>query len=187
MKYPLALMLLLVPLAAHAAAPAKPPAKQPQQIDKLFDELANANSTEDAKPIEDQILALFAQSGSPSVDLLLTRALAAEQGNDKDTARRLLDSVTQIAPNFAEGWHERGELQAATGDDEGAMISLERAVALNPRHFAALAELASMLADYGDKKAALAMYRKALALDPKLQDVARRVRELSRDIEGQAI
>lgn len=186
MRYLIAL-LFLFPFAARAAAPAKAPAKPPQQIDKLFDDLAHANSTEDAKPIEDQILAVFAQSGSPSVDLLLTRALAAEQGGDKDTARRLLDSITEIAPNFAEGWHDRGELLAATGDDEGAMISLERAVALNPRHFAAMAELASMLADYGDKKAALAMYRKALALDPKMLDVERRVRELSRDIEGQAI
>jgi tetratricopeptide (TPR) repeat protein len=90
----------------------------------------------------------------------------ADQLGENVTARKLLDSITRIAPDFAEGWHERGELLAATGDDEGAMISLERAVALNPREFAALAELASMLADYGDKKAALAMYRKALALDP---------------------
>lgn len=186
MRYLVALIFLL-PLSARAAEQAKPPAKPPQQIDQLFDELAKANSTEDAKPIEDQILALFTQSGSPSVDLLLTRALAAEQGGDKDTARKILDSVTEIAPNFAEGWHERGELLAATGDDEGAMISLERAVALNPRHFAALAELASMLADYGDKSAALKMYRKALALDPKMQDVERRVRQLSRDVEGEPI
>lgn len=187
MRYLLALVLFLSPLAARAAEPAKAPPKPPQQIDKLFEELAQANSTEDAKPIEDQILAIFAQSGSPSVDLLLTRALAAEQGGDKDTARRLLDSITQIAPNFAEGWHSRGELLAATGDDEGAMISLERAVAINPREFAALAELGSMLADYGDKKAALSMYRKALALDPKMLDVDRRVRELSRDVEGEPI
>ncbi len=187
MRYSLALLLFLVPLAARAAEQPKPPARQPQQIDKLFDELAQANSTEDAKPIEDRILDIFSQSGSPSVDLLLKRALAAEQGDDKDTARKLLDSITEIAPKFAEGWHARGELLAATGDDEGAMISLQKAVALNPREFAAMAELASLLADYGDKKAALDMYRKALALDPKMQDVERRVRQLSRDVEGEPI
>jgi len=185
MRFAIALCFTFLPAIALAAAPPKPSANR--QLDKLFAELAEAQSTEDAKPIEDQIIALFAQSGSPSVDLLMTRALAAEQGGDKDTARKLLDSVTEIAPEFAEGWHERGELQAATGDDEGAMISLQKAVALNPREFAAMAELGSMLADYGDKPAALAMYRKAQTLDPQMEDVARRVRELSRDVEGQGI
>jgi len=174
-------------LAGPALAASEPKPASAKQLDHLFSELAQANSTEDAKPIEDQILALFTQSGSPSVDLLMTRALAAEQAGDRDTARKLLDSVTEIAPDFAEGWHERGELQAASGDDEGAMLSLQKAVALNPREFAAMAELADMLADYGDKPGALAMYRKALALDPKMQDVERRVRELSRDVEGQGI
>jgi len=185
MRFAIALCFAFLPAIALAAEQPKTPANR--QLDKLFGDLAKADSTEDAKPIEDQIIALFAQSGSPSVDLLMTRALAAEQGGDKDTARKLLDSVTEIAPEFAEGWHERGELQAATGDDEGAMISLQKAVALNPREFAAMAELGSMLADYGDKPAALAMYRKAQTLDPQMEDVARRVRELSRDVEGQGI
>jgi len=185
MRFFLALSIALVPAAVHAAP--QPKDGTAGQIDKLFAELAQADSTEDAKPIEDQIIALFSQSGSPSVDLLMTRALAAEENGDKDTARKILDSVTQIAPGYAEGWHERGELLAAAGDDEGAMISLQKAVAINPREFAALAELASLLADYGDKSAALELYRKALALDPKMLDVDRRVRELSRDVEGQGI
>jgi tetratricopeptide (TPR) repeat protein len=185
MRFVFAFCIVLLPVAALAAEQPKPATST--QLDKLFADLAKADSTEEAKPIEDQIIALFTHSGSPSIDLLMTRALAAEQGGDKDTARKLLDSVTEIAPEFAEGWHERGELLAATGDDEGAMLSLQKAVALNPREFAAMAELGSMLADYGDKPAALAMYRKAMALDPKMEDVERRVRELSRDVEGQGI
>ncbi len=178
MRFVLALFILLLPVGAHAAV---------QPLDKLFVDLAKADSTDTAKPIEEQILALFAQSGSPSVDLLMTRALSAQQGGDAETAGKLFESITQIAPSFAEGWHERGELQAASGDDEGAMLSLQKTVALNPREFAAFAELGSLLADYGDKQAALAMYRKALALDPKMEDVQRRVRQLSRDVEGQGI
>lgn len=117
----------------------------------------------------------------------MARAASAAQGGDKDTAKKLFYSVTDIAPDFAEGWHQRGELQAVMGDDEGAMVALQKTVALNPREFTALTELAGLLAEYGDKKGALAMYRKALALDPQMDGLERRVRQLSRDVEGEPI
>lgn len=178
MRFILALAFLLVPASAMAA---------PKPVDALFSALAKTGSPEEAKPIEEQIQALFQQSGSPSVDLLMARASSAVQGGDADTAKKLLASITSIAPDFAEGWHSRAQVQAATGDDEGAMVSLQRAVTLNPRQFAALAELAGMLADYGDKSAALATYRKALALDPHMDGIERRVRQLSRAVEGEGI
>jgi tetratricopeptide (TPR) repeat protein len=174
---------VLLPVAAFAAAPK--PAQPP--IDALFVQLAKAGSPEDAKPIEDQIFALFAQSGSPSVDLLMARANAALADGDNDTASKLLDSVTDIAPNFAEGWHERAQIQAGAGDDAGAMVSLQKAVTLNPRQFAAMSQLGDMLEDYGDKASALKMYKRALALDPQLDGAARHLRALERDVEGQGI
>jgi len=172
--------MLAAPLAAHAAAP-------PSSLDTLFASLAKTQSEDAAKPIETQILALFDQSGSPSVDLLMARAGAAADAGDKDTARKLIDAITGIAPDYAEGWHRRAALQAASGDDEGAMISLQKAVALNPREFAALSELAGMLEEYGDKKAALATYRRVLALDPHMEGVDKHVDELARDVEGEKI
>ncbi len=67
------------------------------------------------------------------------------------------------------------------------MISLQKTLTLNPREFAAYMQLAQMLEDYGDKKGALDAYRKAQSLDPHIEDIARHVRELSRDVEGQGI
>jgi tetratricopeptide (TPR) repeat protein len=173
-------LILFIPPAAHAAAP-------PSPLDTLFSSLAKAQSEDAAKPIETQILALFDQSGSPSVDLLMTRAEAAAEAGDTDTAKKLIDAITDIAPDFAEGWHRRAALQAAAHDDEGAMISLQKAVTLNPREFAALSELAGMLEEYGDKKVALATYRRVLALDPHLEGVDKHVDELARDVEGEKI
>jgi tetratricopeptide (TPR) repeat protein len=171
---------LAIPLTAHAAAP-------PSSLDTLFSSLAKAQSEDAAKPIETQILALFDQSGSPSVDLLMTRAGAALQAGDTDTAKKLIDAITDIAPDYAEGWHRRAALQAAAGDDEGAIISLQKAVTLNPREFAALSELGGMLEEYGDKKAALATYRRVLAIDPHMEGVDKHVDELARDVEGEKI
>jgi tetratricopeptide (TPR) repeat protein len=177
----LAAFLLAVMLPAAAwAAPLRP-------LDALFAQLHAAPSPEDAKPIEEQILALFRQSGSPSVDLLMARAAAAEAAGDKDTARQLVDAVTNIASNYAEGWHQRGLLQSATGDDEGAMVSLQKAIALNPRQFEAMAQLGEMLEAYGDKAGALKMYRRARALDPQFAGLQRHIDGLSRAVEGQGI
>ncbi len=175
----------LVAVSAQAAAPSAPPPKQP--IDALFNELRQASTPDDAKPIEEQIAMLFLQSGSPSVDILMTRGTAALAAGDNDTARKLFDSVTGIAPAYAEGWHQRAELQVAANDDAGAMVSLQHAVTLNPREFRAMSELAGMLEDYGDKAGALKLYRRALALDPQLDGVDRHVKALENEVEGQGI
>ena len=106
----------------------------------------------------------------------MTRADSALADADNDTARKLLDAVTRVAPDYAEGWHARAQLQAAANDDTGAMISLQKAVTLNPRQFTAMTELAGMLEDYGDKAGALKLFRRALALDPQ-NGLARRGRK----------
>ena len=177
---------MFIPLAAQAMDMRTPPPARPP-LESLFRQLAQARSPEDAKPIEERIGAIFRQSGSPSIDLLMARVGAAEATGDKDTARKLIEAVTDVAPTFAEGWHGRAAVQRATGDDSGAMISLERVILLNPRHFAALFELGGMMEDYGNKAAALKLYRKALELDPQLDGARRHVDALTRDVEGQGI
>jgi len=95
--------------------------------------------------------------------------------------------VTDIAPDYAEGWHQRAKLQAAANDDTHALVSFQKAVTLNPREFEAQVELGDMLAEYGQKAAALASYRKALALDPHFEGLDKRVEKLAREVEGEKI
>jgi tetratricopeptide (TPR) repeat protein len=180
----IAIAFLLAAFSIAAAAPKKP---APAPLDQLFAELKGAQTPEDAKPIEERIAVLFLQSGSASVDLLMARAAAAIAEGDNDTAHKLLDAVTEVAPSYAEGWHQKAELEIDEGHDEVAMVALQKAVTLNPRHFAALRELGDMLEEYGNKDGALKMYKRALAIDPQLEDAAKHVRVLERDVEGQGI
>ncbi|MGH6878143.1 MAG: tetratricopeptide repeat protein [Rhizomicrobium sp.] len=172
---------------ASPPLPSRPVVRTTSPLDTLFVRLAKAGSGEEAKPIEDQILTLFLESGSASIDLLMTRAAGALAAGDMDTARQLLDVVTKVAPDYAEGWHQRGKLQAVAGDDEGAIISLQKAVTLNPRQFAAMTELGAILDEYGDKRDALKILRRVETLDPHFADVDREVRQLTRDVEGDRI
>ena len=173
-------LLLTVSIGSAAAQPKG-------QLDRWFQELARAESAEEAKPIEDKIEAAFRQSGSASVDLLMTRAKEAVSAADTKTANAIIASVTRLAPNYAEGWRLRATLDAAAGNDSAAMLALQRAVTINPRHFGAMVDLAGMLEDYGDKKAALTLYRKVLALTPRHEAATNRIRALEREVEGQGI
>ena len=173
-----------------AVAAGAPPQLAPyaaKQLDKLMPRLAKAGSPEAAKPIETEVLTLFSQSGSPSIDLLMVRAAAASHAGDNDTSAKLLESVTDIAPGFAEAWHVRGMMAAAADDDKTAIIYLNRAITLNPRQFQAYADLAGILAEYGDKKQALQYYRKALAIDPYYNNLDKEVQQLARQVEGEKI
>lgn len=179
---------LIVCGAAFASAPQASTSPPPDRdLDTLFTALAHTHSAEDAKPIEDQIVAKFLASGSPSIDLLMTRAAAALAGGDKKDARRIINDVTIAAPDYAEGWHIKAKMQAGDGDDVGAIVSFNKTVTINPRQFEAYGELGSILLANGDKKDALATLRKALALDPHLGNIDREVERLARDVEGEKI
>jgi len=189
-KAVVAFLLLLLGGAVHAAQ--KPPAQKPpptaaQRLDQLFGDLAKAEDEDDAKEIAQRINNIFSASGSPSVDLLMARAQVALTADKVKVARKLIEAVTKLDPKFAEGWHRLAALQAQAKDDRGAIVSLQKTIALNPRHFTACAELASMLEDYGDKRGALKFYRKALALDPRMEGIEHAVRGLTREVEGEGI
>jgi tetratricopeptide (TPR) repeat protein len=183
-----ALVLSALLVSGTAFASAKHVNKAtPSEIDALFAALGKAESEDEAKPIEEKILTAFLRSGSATVDLLMTRAATALHAGDTGTGKKLIAAVTDVAPEYAEGWHQRAEMLAASGDDQGAMFCLQKTVTLNPRHFEALAELAGKVEEYGDKPAALRLYRKALALDPQMEGIARTVRALEHDVEGESL
>jgi len=195
MRLKLALSLLLLSgmaAAAQAPKPAAKPAAKPAQSQKplteaqLLEQLKKADSAEAAKPIEEKLAGLYRASGSPSIDLLMTRARAVAL-SDKKAARKLINAVTNIAPRYAEGWRTRAALESEMGEDAAAMVSLQKTVQINPRHFMALVELGDLLQEYGDKAQALKLYRQAAALNPQMEGAEMRIRELTRAVEGQDI
>ncbi len=183
-------ILLMSGVAAAAQAPAPKPAPKPKGMVSEMDLLAQlkkADSPEAAKPIEEKLAGLYRASGSPSVDLLMTRVRVAVAASDKAAAKKLINAVTNIAPRYAEGWRTRAALETEGGDDAAAMVSLQKTVHLNPRHFMAMIELGDLLQEYGDKTQALKLFRRAAELNPQMEGAERRIRELTRAVEGQDI
>ena len=182
MRKALGVVVLVLCLAPPVFAAAPPAPLKP-----LLQALATAPSKDAAAPLEKRIEMLFLNSGSTSVNLLMSRAARLLAIGKRALARKLLRAVTQIAPHYAEGWHQRARLEALKGNDRAAILFLERTIILNPRQFEAYAELGSLLRSYGDARGALAMYRKAAVLDPNYDGVRSALRALVRKLEGQSI
>jgi tetratricopeptide (TPR) repeat protein len=165
----------------------RPTPRAPETDDQLLSRLAKAPDRRAARAIERELRARWAHSESPSADLLLKRVDQAVQARDTDTARTIAQKLTEIAPDFAEAWHRRATLAAQKEDFRDAIDSLQRVLALQPKHFIAMAELGQILEEFDDKGRALDAYRRAKELDPFIDGLDDRIRELSKEVEGQGI
>jgi tetratricopeptide (TPR) repeat protein len=153
------------------------------RLDRLFAQLAAVRTAPEAAAIEAKIMEIWNLSGSDTVDVLMARAGAAAQAQDFATAKKLLDSVAEMKPAYAQVWFRRAELLVAMDSQQEAAADLEKALALEPRHFHALTIVGQIAEAAGDKSVALAAYRRAVTLNPMLESVARRAGQLGEDAE----
>ena len=172
---------------APRAANNRPAPKAPETDEQLLAKLAKAGDQREARPIERELRARWAHTDSPSANLLLKRIDEAAAKEDLDTAREIAGKLTTLAPKFAEAWHRRATLSARKDDYQDAIASMRQALTLQPKHFGVLAELGGMLEEFEDKTHALEAYRQAKALDPFIEGIDDRIRQLTKDVEGQGI
>ena len=165
----------------------RPTPRAPETDEQLLARLAKAPDQRAARRIERELRARWSHSDSPSADLLLKRVDQAIEAHDPETARAIVQKLTEIAPDFAEGWHRRATLAAEKDDFTDAIEALRRVLVLQPKHFIAMAELGQILEEFDDKNRALDAYRKAKELDPFIDGLDDRIRQLSKEVEGQGI
>ena len=150
-------------------SPFADPAARAQALNTLYDELRSASDAEAAEPITEAIERAWRSSGSDTVDLLMLRVDAFVLSAQIDLAAKVLDAVTDIAPDNAEAWHQRAIVSFMQKDSRRALGELRRALSLDPRHYKAIRDLGMVLEQIGDKKGALEAYRQALEINPFLE------------------
>lgn len=161
----LLIAFLALPASAGSGVSGHPPTRS---LDDMFAGLHSAKDDTVARGLEREILTRFRHSGSSSADLLFIRATMADSTGDHVTALKLARALTALVPGFAEGWRLQGVVLRELGDTDGAIAALRQAVARNPRHFAAYAELSELQKAKGDNAGASASAQQALALDPRI-------------------
>lgn len=169
-----------------AAASLAGPVEDGAELDKLFAALKEANPA-DARVIEADIWRLWSRSGSPAMDLLLERGEKATEQGDYERALDHLTALTDHAPDFAEGWNQRAIVWFNMGRFGQSVADIQRTLALNPRHFGAMAGFGAILEAMERPKQALEVYRAALAIHPHLEGIDEAVKRLEAKVAGQGI
>ena len=173
----LMVMLQLAPNPAHA---------QTTNIDALFAELKKTD-LEDWKSVEKKIWNAWRKSGSAAMDLLLQRGQNALKQGRVDDAINHFSALIDHAPEFAEGWNARATAFFMADRYGLSIADIQQTLALNPRHFGAMAGLGGILERMERPKKALEIYRQALAVHPHRPDVIKAIARLEKEVEGTSL
>jgi len=141
-----------------------------ERLDLLFAQLRLAKDEASARKVEQTIQQAWLATGNPEVDAALGQAIAQARDFDYERALHTLDRIAAAHPGHAEIWNQRATVNFFAGNLDASLRDIERTLALEPRHFGALAGRAVILLRKGDRSGASASLRAAVALDPFLRE-----------------
>jgi tetratricopeptide (TPR) repeat protein len=125
---------------------------------------------------EAALWAMWCRSGRSDFDGQLGEAVAAMERRDFGGAERLLTSLLEAAPEWAEAWNKRATVRYLAEDYDGSIADCRETLDRKPHHFGALAGqgLCHMaLSQFG---LAAALFRRALTVHPHLEAVRQNLR-----------
>jgi tetratricopeptide (TPR) repeat protein len=144
-----------------------------QKIDKGFEQLRFANNSIEAETIEAQLVMDLSQAKLASSNLIFASAQKRAEEKDFTSALNLLQTIQKNEPDFVEAYVNGAYMAFELGDKKMALAMLQRAVKLEPRHFAAWFGIGTLLDEASDVKGAKAAYENALYHNPNF-DAAKR-------------
>jgi len=177
--------------AVEEAPPEKPQAeaRAPQtpaeMRAEIYARLAASKDSDETEGLVGLLLASYAQSGSDTCDLLISRAHKAMETKDFDDAERILNATIALRPEWAEGWNARATLRYLDDDYDGSMADVAETLKREPRHLGALLGMASILESRDKKDAALKIYQRVLAIAPHWKSAEEAADKLKAEIAGQ--
>ena len=167
---------------SQPAAPSDDAALRARHLNALFARLEAATVEEEADAMVAEIWKLWLQSGRPDIDAALQQAVDFMGQGLPALAMPVLDDIVARAPDWAEGWNKRATVLYLLGEHDRSLADIERVLALEPRHFGALAGIGLIRIAKGEPRAALAALRRALAINPFLKERFALIPALEREI-----
>jgi len=154
--------------AALAACPAAP--DHSARLTELITSAQIAPDERAARRISTQMWELWADAPDARAQALLDRGMSRRALYDFAGAIEALDALVAYCPAYAEGYNQRAFVNFLRQNYAPALEDLDRAIALSPRHIAALSGKALTLIGLGRDSEAQAVLRDALALNPWLNE-----------------
>ena len=155
------------------------------QEDRLFQMLQNATPLM-AMKIERHLFELWSNSGNATWDKLLKQSKKLIHQKDYQNAIDRLTVLTQIAPEFAEGWNTRATTWYLMGKYESSLSDIVITLKLNPRHFGALFGTGMIMEKYGWNAMALIIYQDVAELHPRRNQLSETIERLQKKMSGKS-
>jgi tetratricopeptide (TPR) repeat protein len=186
------LIALIASLPARAEPDDAPPILNQRvvaelSLDELFAKLPENASKPAGERIEQEILRRFSRSGSPTADLLMSWAVETMEEKNFPLALDILDQIIVIKPDFAEAWNKRATVYFLTDDYAASLSDIRQTLALEPRHFGALAGFGMILQSMDRSKEAIRVLRRALEINPRLDNVRESLERLEKETGGKDV
>lgn len=153
-------------------------------LDALFDALKRERNPDKARELSGQIRLEWAESGSPTVNLLMLWASKAIAENRQTSALDFYDQVIALAPDYSEGWNARATLHYQMNNYRKAMSDINHVLQLEPRHFGALAGMATILTSTDKPELAARAWERFLAIYPAERKAQEQLNELQEKVAG---
>ena len=132
----------------------------------LFNSLHSAPDPAAARDVESRIWLIWAETGDPERNKAFRLGSQAMALGDYGTALAVFLSMTRDAPEFAEGWNKLATVEYLMGNYLSSLKSIDRTLALEPRHFGALAGLGLVNMELEREEAALDAFERVLTIYP---------------------
>jgi len=157
-----------------------PPVAVPQAEDALFSVLlASAEQTEGElqSNAEDALRACWEDSGDAKVNAEMARGIELLDDQKADEAIESFTRVTEMAPNFAEGFHKLSIAHYAKQEFEKAVEDCRQALKLQPRHYWCLTGMGSCYWELDEKQKARECWEAALEIFPAMPGAQSKIEE----------
>lgn len=134
--------------------------------EQLLDELHRAQTADEATAISNALMGAWLFHEDASITSIVRSGLGSLRAGDLPAAETLFRLATDMDASYAEAWNKLATVQYLAGNDTDALASVRMALALEPRHFGALAGKGAVLVRLGRFSEASRAFGAAVAASP---------------------
>ena len=148
-------------------------------LNKLFDQLINANDSNNAEKLEKKIWSVWSEH--PNNNKLTERlefGTELMQYGDYNYALKVFDNIIVTDPQWSEAWNKRATLYFLMNKFTNSLDDIDKVLSIEPRHFGALSGQARIFIKLQKYEKAIKSIERALEFYPSF-----RSRELIPEIE----
>ena len=145
------------------------------ELDALFERLQAVESQAEGDRLTNRIWVLWREIDEPELAAAMEQGIVALRSGRHAAAESRFSAVIEAEPDYAEAWNKRATVRYMRTRYVAAAADIRRALALEPRHFGALAGLGLVYMALERYRAALESFERALEINPSLDGTRRNI------------